>query len=33
LAGLFAGRDLAEGALAGDVLERVPEALTRVEGS
>ena len=33
LAGLFAGRDLGEGALAGDVLERVPEALARVEGS
>ena len=33
LAGLFAGRDLGEGALAGDVLERVPEALARVEGA
>jgi ADP-dependent NAD(P)H-hydrate dehydratase / NAD(P)H-hydrate epimerase len=33
LAGVFAGRDLGEGALAGDVLERVPEALARVEGA
>jgi len=32
LAGVFAGRDLAEGALAGDVLERIPEALAQVEG-
>jgi ADP-dependent NAD(P)H-hydrate dehydratase / NAD(P)H-hydrate epimerase len=32
LAGLFAGRDLGEGALAGDVLERVPEAVAHVEG-
>jgi NAD(P)H-hydrate epimerase len=32
LAGLFAGRDLGEGALAGDVLERVPEAVEWVEG-
>ncbi len=32
LAGVFAGRDLAEGALAGDVLERIPEALAHVEG-
>jgi NAD(P)H-hydrate epimerase len=31
LAGLFAGRDLGEGALAGDILERVPEAVARVE--
>ncbi len=31
LAGVFAGRDLGEGALAGDVLERVPEALAQVE--
>ena len=31
LAGVFAGRDLGEGALAGDVLERVPEALARME--
>jgi ADP-dependent NAD(P)H-hydrate dehydratase / NAD(P)H-hydrate epimerase len=31
LAGLFAGRDLGEGALAGDVLERVPEAVVHVE--
>jgi NAD(P)H-hydrate epimerase len=30
LAGLFAGRDLGEGALAGDVLERIPEAVARV---
>jgi hydroxyethylthiazole kinase-like uncharacterized protein yjeF len=33
LAGLFAGRDLGEGALAGDVLERVPEALAHVGGA
>ncbi len=33
LAGVFAGRDLGEGALAGDVLERVPEAFARVEGA
>jgi len=32
LAGVFAGRDLAEGALAGDVLERIPEALAQMEG-
>ena len=32
LAGLFAGRDLGEGAVAGDVVERVPEAVARVEG-
>jgi ADP-dependent NAD(P)H-hydrate dehydratase / NAD(P)H-hydrate epimerase len=31
LAGQFAGRDLGEGALAGDVLERVPEAVVHVE--
>jgi NAD(P)H-hydrate epimerase len=31
LAGLFAGRDLGEGALAGDVIERIPEAADRVE--
>jgi ADP-dependent NAD(P)H-hydrate dehydratase / NAD(P)H-hydrate epimerase len=31
LAGRFAGRDLGEGALAGDVLERVPEAVVHVE--
>jgi ADP-dependent NAD(P)H-hydrate dehydratase / NAD(P)H-hydrate epimerase len=31
LAGQFAGRDLGEGALAGDVLERVPEAVAHVE--
>jgi hydroxyethylthiazole kinase-like uncharacterized protein yjeF len=33
LAGVFAGRDLGEGALAGDVLELVPEALAHVEGA
>ena len=33
LAGVFAGRDLGEGALAGDVLERLPEALAYVEGA
>jgi hydroxyethylthiazole kinase-like uncharacterized protein yjeF len=33
LAGQFAGRDLGEGALAGDVLERVPEAVAHVEGA
>ena len=32
LAGIFAGRDLGEGAVAGDVLERVPEAIAHVEG-
>jgi NAD(P)H-hydrate epimerase len=32
LAGVFAGRDQAEGALAGDVLERIPEALVQVGG-
>ncbi len=32
LAGVFAGRDLAEGVLAGDVLERIPEAFSQVEG-
>jgi ADP-dependent NAD(P)H-hydrate dehydratase / NAD(P)H-hydrate epimerase len=32
LAGLFAGRDLGEAALAGDVLERVPDAVRHVEG-
>jgi NAD(P)H-hydrate epimerase len=32
LAGVFAGRDLGEGALAGDVLERIPEALGQVAG-
>lgn len=31
LAGLFAGRDLGEGALAGDVLDRVPESVAHVE--
>jgi NAD(P)H-hydrate epimerase len=31
LAGLFAGGDLGEGAMAGDVLERVPEAVAFVE--
>ena len=31
LAGLFAGRDLGEGAVAGDVLQRVPEAVAHVE--
>ena len=31
LAGLFAGRDLGEGAVAGDVLERLPEAVAHVE--
>jgi NAD(P)H-hydrate epimerase len=33
LAGLFAGRDLGEGALAGDVLDRIPEAVFHVEGA
>ena len=33
LAGLFAGRDLGEGAMAGDVLQRVPEAVAHVEGA
>jgi ADP-dependent NAD(P)H-hydrate dehydratase / NAD(P)H-hydrate epimerase len=32
LAGVHAGRDLGEGALAGDVLARVPEAVALVEG-
>jgi hydroxyethylthiazole kinase-like uncharacterized protein yjeF len=32
LAGLLAGRDLGEGAVAGDVLERITEAVARVEG-
>jgi NAD(P)H-hydrate epimerase len=31
LAGLFAGRDLGEGAVAGDVLQRVPDAVAHVE--
>ena len=31
LAGLFAGRDRGEGTLAGDVLDRIPEAVARVE--
>ncbi len=31
LAGLFAGRDLGEGAVAGDVLEHLPEAIAHVE--
>jgi ADP-dependent NAD(P)H-hydrate dehydratase / NAD(P)H-hydrate epimerase len=31
LAGQFAGRDLGEGTLAGDVLDRVPEAVAHVE--
>jgi NAD(P)H-hydrate epimerase len=31
LAGLFAGRDLGEGTLAGDVLDRLPEAVAHVE--
>ena len=31
MAGLFAGRDLGEGAVAGDVVERVPEAVAHVE--
>jgi NAD(P)H-hydrate epimerase len=31
LAGLFAGRDLGEGAVAGDVLQRVPEAVAHME--
>ena len=33
LAGLLAGRDLGEGAVAGDVLERVPEALGRMSNA
>ncbi|HEX5936998.1 MAG TPA: NAD(P)H-hydrate dehydratase [Actinomycetota bacterium] len=33
LAGLFAGRDLGEGAVAGDVSRRVPEAVAHVEGA
>ncbi len=33
LAGLFAGRDLGEGTVAGDVIERIPEAVARVEGA
>jgi ADP-dependent NAD(P)H-hydrate dehydratase / NAD(P)H-hydrate epimerase len=33
LAGLFAGRDLGEGALAGDVRDRLPEAVAHVEGA
>jgi NAD(P)H-hydrate epimerase len=33
LAGVFAGRDVGEGALAGDVLERVAEALAEVNGA
>jgi NAD(P)H-hydrate epimerase len=32
LAGILAGRDLGEGAVAGDVAERLPEALARVVG-
>jgi NAD(P)H-hydrate epimerase len=32
LAGLFAGGELGEGAVAGDVVERVPEAVAHVEG-
>jgi hydroxyethylthiazole kinase-like uncharacterized protein yjeF len=32
LAGLLAGRDLGEGAVSGDVLERITEAVGRVEG-
>jgi NAD(P)H-hydrate epimerase len=31
LAGLLAGRDLGEGTLAGDVVDRIPEAIGRVE--
>ena len=31
LAGLFAGRDLGEGTVAGDVLEHLPEAVAHVE--
>jgi NAD(P)H-hydrate epimerase len=31
LAGLLAGRELAEGTLAGDVADRIPEAVARVE--
>jgi NAD(P)H-hydrate epimerase len=33
LAGLLAGRDLGEAALAGDVLERIAEAVDRVTGA
>jgi NAD(P)H-hydrate epimerase len=33
LAGLFAGRDLGEGAAAGDVLQRVTDAVAHVEGA
>ena len=33
LAGLLAGRDLGEGAAAGDVLERIPEAVGRVSNT
>jgi NAD(P)H-hydrate repair Nnr-like enzyme with NAD(P)H-hydrate dehydratase domain len=33
LAGLFAGRDLGEGAVAGDVLQRVADAVAHVEGA
>jgi ADP-dependent NAD(P)H-hydrate dehydratase / NAD(P)H-hydrate epimerase len=33
LAGLFAGRDLGEGALAGDVAARIPEAVGHVESA
>jgi hydroxyethylthiazole kinase-like uncharacterized protein yjeF len=33
LAGLFAGRDLGEGAVAGDVLDRVADAVAHVEGA
>jgi NAD(P)H-hydrate epimerase len=32
LSGVFAGRDLGEGALAGDVVDRIPEALAQVKG-
>jgi NAD(P)H-hydrate epimerase len=32
LSGVFAGRDLGEGALASDVVERIPEALAQVKG-
>jgi NAD(P)H-hydrate epimerase len=33
LAGLFAGRDRGEGTLAGDVIDRIPEAVDHVEGA
>jgi NAD(P)H-hydrate epimerase len=33
LAGLFAGSELGEGALAGDVCDRLPEAVAHVEGA